>query len=365
MEYYRFRKIYFTGRILSDCVKGLLFIGFVLFFIACSSIRNIEIEVSELPEYPVADDVQTLVLLNRSMNMQFSNLSSDSLEHILVQNKMQLDTLFRDSIAADTVIHSAALALFNSGRFDVVIPKMEIIDRNDFDEIGKPLNANSIIRLCKDYNADAALILEGFSEQVATEYRYRSADLNSQYYGSEFYSATTDIDYKSEWRLYRPETTKPAIRFQIRDSIFWSANSTTLRDLYTQMPKTKEALIGGGIASGQKMAQYISPKWTSRVRHYFMTGKTEIDAAVPLILENKWDEANAIWLKYSNVESKRVRGKVEFNLALAAEMSGNLDLAIEWGLKSFKTSYCFAIEEYLRTLEFTRKVKSRETKQRF
>ena len=131
------------------------------------------------------------------------------------------------------------------------------------------------------------------------------------------------------------------------------------------MPKTKEALIGGGIAAGLKMAGYISPKWITRTRYYFITGNNEIDAAIPLIKENKWEEAADIWAKFANVPSKRTRSKVEFNLALASEMNGNLDLAIEWGLKSFKTSYCFAIEEYLKTLEATRKAKSRESKQRY
>ncbi len=359
MEYFRFRKIYSFSRILSDCVKGLQFISLVLFFFACTSIRNIQIEVAGLPEYPISDDIQSLVLLNRSINMQFTNTPSDSLEKILIKNQMQLDSVFRDSIAADTVLHIAANELFNSGRFDIVVPKIETIDRYDYDDLRTPLNIDAINRLCKEYNTDAVLILESFAEQLTTKYTYRPFDAGTEY------SATTDIDFKSEWRLYRPDSAKPAIRFQVGDSIFWSASNISLRDVYIRMPKTKEALIGGGIAAGLKMAGYISPKWITRTRYYFITGNNEIDAAIPLIKENKWEEAADIWAKFANVPSKRTRSKVEFNLALASEMNGNLDLAIEWGLKSFKTSYCFAIEEYLKTLEATRKAKSRESKQRY
>ena len=46
---------------------------------------------------------------------------------------------------------------------------------------------------------------------------------------------------------------------------------------------------------------------------------------------------------------------MEFNLALAAEMNGDLDLAIEWGLKSFKTKYTKAAEVYIKTLDYKRK----------
>jgi hypothetical protein len=361
MEYFGFRILYSFNRIFHNSVKGLLFTGLSLVLFACSSLRNIDIEVSVMPEYPISEDVQSLVLVNRSMNLHFSNTPTDSLEKILINNQMQLDSVFRDSIAADTVIHVAANELFNSGRFDVVIPKTETIDRFDLDDIRMPLNVNSISKYCTDYNVDAVLVLESYAELLTTKYDYKPFEPNP----FDTYKATTDIYYKSDWRLYRPDTGKAAIRFQVRDSIFWSANGSSLREVYSQMPKTKEALIGGGIAAGLKMAGYISPKWVSRTRYYFITNKSEIDAAVPLINENKWEEATAIWAKYANIDSKRIRGKVEFNLALAAEMSGNLDLAIEWGLKSYKTSYCFAIEEYLKTLERTRKAKLRETKQRY
>jgi hypothetical protein len=56
---------------------------------------------------------------------------------------------------------------------------------------------------------------------------------------------------------------------------------------------------------------------------------------------------------------------VEFNLALASEMSGNLDLAIEWGLKSFKTKYSKAIEVYLKNLDTKRSAKLKESKLRY
>ena len=131
------------------------------------------------------------------------------------------------------------------------------------------------------------------------------------------------------------------------------------------MPRTKEALIGGGIASGVKMAEFISPGWLNQSRHYFVTGKKEIDSAIPYLQENKWEEAALIWSKFAMIKSKRIRSEVEFNLALAAEMEGNLELAIEWGLKSFKTSYSLAAENYLRILYSYRSSKQRESKLRY
>jgi len=361
MECLRLKSLISFSKVLFPLFKGLIYIFLVYSVFSCTSLRSIEIETAVSPEYPIADDIQSLVLLNRGMNTKFSNIQADSLEKIFVKEKMDIDTVFRDSTAADTVIHVVANALFNSGRFDVVIPEAHLITRNDTDNVLIPLNINIINEYCKDFNVDGVLVLESFDERLTTKYFYKVFGSPSD----EVYNASTDINFESEWRLYRPQENKPAIRFQVGDSIFWKANSYSLNDLYVQMPHTKEALIGGGIASGLKMAGYISPNWVKHTRYYFLTGKSEIDAAVALIRDNKWEEAAAIWAKYSTVNSKRLRSKVEFNLALAAEMNGNLDLAIEWGLKSFKSTYSNAVEEYLKILDSNRKVKQRESKVRY
>jgi len=330
-------------------LHAIHFLLIAIAFYSCTSLKKIGIEVALQPEYPIAEDIQSLVVLNRSLTNQFTNIEVDTLEKTLIINKMVMDTVFLDSIAADTAIQVAAQALFEAGRFDVVVPKVRNIERTDNADIASPLKIDFVNDLCKDFNVDAALILESFGERLNTKY-YLSI---SEGTGNEIkeYSAATDISYFTEWRLYKPNNLKPVVRFHVGDSIFWKAASLSLEDLYSKMPRTKSALIGGGIAAGLKMAGYISPKWISQTRYYFLTGKKEIDAAVPLIKDNKWEEAAVIWNKYASVASKATKSKVEYNLALAAEMIGDLDLAIEWGLKSYKTKYTKAAEVFLKTLD--------------
>lgn len=355
--------LYAITKMRYSCIKGVQFVFIVFTFYSCSSLRNIGIEVAVQPEIPIAEDVQSLVLLNRSMTNRFTNSKADTLEKTLIANKMLMDSVFQDSIAADTAIQVAARALFESGRFDAVVPKDRNILRTDNNENVKPLSISFINETCKDFNVDAVLVLERFVERLNTKYFLLTND------GTDIitkeYSAATDITYLSEWRLYRPDNVKPVIRFQVGDSIFWKYISYSLEDLYSQMPRTKSALIGGGIAAGFKMAGYISPKWINQTRYYFLTGKKEIDAAISLIKDNKWEEAAVIWNKYASIPSKATKSKVEYNLALAAEMNGDVDLAIEWGLKSFKTRYTKAAEVYLKTLDGKKRAQLKEIKKSF
>ncbi|HEY3388577.1 MAG TPA: DUF6340 family protein [Prolixibacteraceae bacterium] len=343
------------------CVKGILSVLIVFLIFSCTSLKTIEIEVAVQPEFPIGEDINSLALLNRCMTNRFTNIKVDSLEKILIKNKMTLDTIFQDSIAADTAIQVAARALFESERFDVVVPKERNILRTDSDEIVKPLNIGFIDGICTDFKVDGVLILESFAEHLKTKYYLR--DTEGPYYNE--ISGTTDITYFSEWRLYRPHDLGPVIRFQIGDSIFWDQGSLSLEDVYKQMPRTKEALIGGGIAAGLKISSYISPRWVNQTRYYYETGKSEIDAAIPLIKENKWEEAAAVWSKYADGNSKTIKSKVEFNLALAAEMNGDLDLAIEWAVKSYKSRYTKATDVYLKLLDNKLIAKQKENKKQF
>lgn len=323
---------------------GLFFAG--IFFFSCTSLRNIGIQVAQLPEYPLSEQVQSLALLNRSMTPQFSNLSSDSLEKILFNQQLDLSAVIQDSLVTDSLLKVAANVLFESGRYDVVIPKDFRVERNDSNLIAEPLSNEYIKEICDDFHVDGALVLESFVEQIKTNYRtIRNFDP-----ANSAYDATTDLTYHSQWRLYRPNGSLKTILFQIRDSIFWQASDFSLENLYLQMPKTKDALIDGGVACAIKMTGYISPVWINQNRTYYLTGKKEIDAAVPMILDNRWDEATIIWLKYANINATSVRAKVEYNLALASEIKGDFNLAIDWAMKSFKSKYTRAAELYVKLL---------------
>ncbi|MCX6239538.1 MAG: DUF6340 family protein [Bacteroidia bacterium] len=339
----------------------------VLFLNSCTSLRIIGIEVAVQPEYPIAEDIQSLALLNRSMTKQFADNKADTLEKILIKNSMKMDTVFQDSIATDTLIQVAARTLFESGRFDVVVPKERNIVRTDIKDIANPVNPNFIKEICHDFEVDAVLILESFDEQIIARQSNKKNYWNKEktlVYEPTDCEAVTKIFYYSEWRLYRATEIKPLTRFVVGDTIFWKANGSSFKDLQSQMPKIKAALIGGGIAAAFKMCGYISPEWINLNRYYFITGNNQIDAAIPLIKKNKWQEAAVIWNKYAAIPSKSIRSKVEFNLALASEMNGDLDMAMQWCGKSIKTNYSLDKKVYLSALAQRLKEKEKEDAKR-
>jgi hypothetical protein len=344
-------------------MKRIRIIVYFLFVLAgisllggCSAVRTVNIQLLQPPPSYVPDSIQGLTVFNRSMTPDFKNWDRDSLEQLLSDRHLELDTTLRDSIAADTVIQVAAHQLFNSGRFDVVIPKEKNLTNFLPSTISPgPLDWEFVTTMCKNFNTDALLVLESFSEEVNTDF---DSGYEQDFSGNmvETYYGALDLTYHSRWRLYDPKHRERVRAFNVTDTIFWDSYGYTAEEMYYKLPSIKDALVEGGVVTGQDLARKIAPQWKDARRHIFATGNKAIDKAIPLAENGKWEAAQKIWEQYAGVGSKSRRSKVEFNLALANEMNGDIEEAIAWGVKSYKTYYRHQTDEYLRILDKRRKL---------
>ena len=63
-----------------------------------------------------------------------------------------------------------------------------------------------------------------------------------------------------------------------------------------------------------------------------------VKKAAGLAKMNKWEEASALWQKYTESKNKRHKIHALYNLAVAGEMDGNIETAIELNNKASKIS---------------------------
>src|ERR1035437_5203774 len=134
--------------------KVLFFSITLIAFYSCNTLGKIGIQVSVPPKYPVSPDIQSIAILNRSLTPEFTDYNRDSLESMLVKHDLALDTVLLDSVAADTVIQVVAKSIFDSQRFDVVVPKERNIIRNDKGSMQNPLDESFINDICKNFNVN-------------------------------------------------------------------------------------------------------------------------------------------------------------------------------------------------------------------
>jgi hypothetical protein len=313
---------------------------------------RISIQVSVPPQRAISNDIQSIVLMNRSMTKEFSNYNQDTLEELFIKKKLSLDNLFLDSLASDTTLKALSNALYQSGRFDVVIPVKRNLQNNNrsFQDKSASLTLPQVKQICNEFNVDALLLLENFEEKVKTSYQIFPGNMFNGGENLKEYTAYIQVAYHSNWKLYQPLEKLMAAGFEVKDTIYFERRGNTLQETYEELPTIKEALLDGAIENGENLASYISPGWKSDQRRYFLTGNNDADKAVGLLKQNDWQEAKNIWLKFSNSSSDRFRSMIEYNLALASEMTGDLKEAISWAKKSHQSRYSKAAEDYLRLL---------------
>ncbi len=329
-----------------------LAIGVLALLTSCVSMGKISIQVTVPPKMAVPDEIQSLAIMNRSMTNEFTDYNADSLEVMFIKKKLALDDIFLDSIAADTTIKVLGNSLYQSGRFDVVIPlKRNIANNNEsYKDLSPSLSFDQVKQICTEFNVDALLVLENFNEKVNTVFKMSAGNLFTDAGYSNVSTAYVQVVYQSKWKLYKPLEKLKMAKFEVQDTIFWEGTGVTLQETYEKLPLIKEALIGGAIENAQDFAEYISPGWRPDQRSYYITKNVDADKAVSFLRKNEWKEAENIWMKYATSASSAFRSKIEYNLALAAEMNGNLNEAVEWVRKSLKSGYSAAAENYLSIL---------------
>ena len=325
--------------------------GFFILLTSCVSMGKISIQVSVPPQRPISNEIQSIVLMNRSMNGSYSNLNQDSLENLFIKKKLGLDELMLDSLAADTTLKTIGNALYESGRFDIVIPMQRNLPNINlsYKTESPSLSLAQVNQICTEFKTDALLSLENFYENVKTYYQIGYERI-TDYKTSRQYNIVVQVAYHSKWKLYQPAEKLKIASFEVNDTIFWERSGNSLQETYEELPTIKDALISGAIENGQSLSDYISPGWQEQSRNYFITNNAEADRAIAYIKSNNWKDAERIWMKFSTSSSPALRSMIEYNLALAAEMNGDLKAAIQWAKRSFKSKFSRTAEEYINLL---------------
>jgi hypothetical protein len=318
---------------------------------------KISVQVSVPPRKAIANEIQSIVLMNRSMNSAFADLDQDSLENLFIKKKLALDELLLDSLAADTTLKTIGNALYESGRFDVVIPLRRNLPNTSRSYLDKQpsLSLPEVKQICSEFKTDAMLALERFNENINTSYKV-GFDPLSEYGNGKEYTIFVQIAFHSNWKLYQPGEKLKMAKFEISDTIFWERSGPTLQETYEKLPTIKEALLNGAIENAQNLSSYISPGWEQQSRSYFITKNKEADHAIASVNDNDWKEAENFWKKFATASSVGFRSQIEYNLALAAEMNGKIDEAIQWAQKSLHSKYNQAAVDYINILNQRKRI---------
>ena len=331
--------------------KILLFIILLLVcFGSQAQLKKFMIEVPNPPKFKISDSIQSFTIMNRSMNSEFVSYNEKALQLDFYRKNFITNTILLDSTAADTTIKVLGDLLFESLRYDVVIPT----DRNiyrllSFTETPAPLDWEYVNLICETYNTDALLVLENIAIRTVTN--YKNWIENEGFYFTKHHYASMDFYSRAHWRIYDPKTEKITVDLIMnQDTIYWDNTSNEIVELFKGLPSIKEATFATGVKLATNFVKIIAPTWTPESRYYYVMRDTLIDKSIQLAADGEWGMALENWLQYSEQGKRSERSKIMLNIALGFEMTGDIDNAIDWVQKAQKLYYREVVNYYLKEL---------------
>lgn len=320
--------------------------------VSCMPTRSIIIDIPQPAQKELPASVQSLTLVTQAVDEKFSDLPADSLQKIFYQKQFNLDTVVYDVQMADTTLKALGELLYESGRYDYVIPEARFLRASSEVRPTPELSWNDVAALAETFETDAVLSLDYLRTNVVTDFdTYRDFQPSDE----SFYSsvvASMKIEYEALFRVYYPEQKQVLLRELIRDTLYWEDADETVKGLFTRFTPVKQALTETGIAIALDLTEKIAVRWRPERRRYFTSGNSQLREGDQAAVSGDWQKAITLWEKAAReAGSKSVKSKAQLNLALGYEILGNVEQAIDWALESYETMYRPLTYEYLETLK--------------
>ncbi|MDR2909776.1 MAG: DUF6340 family protein [Bacteroidales bacterium] len=331
-------------------VTASLFFALIVF--SCVQTRTLTIEIPETAAKNLPENIQSLTIVNRTVDEKYHDHNTDSLQNIFYRSEFKLDTVIYDLQAVDTMLKALGELLFESGRYDFVIPENRFLEFNENKSLNYEMTWDEARSLCERFNTNAVLSIDHYKTRIKTSISNESFynPLTNGLFNAVL--AQMQVNYEVLIRVYDPVSEKIILNEVQHDSLLWEDTYTNLHDLVNRFTSVKQALTETSIVVALDLSEKISTNWNREQRNIFVQGKNEFEQSGNLALNGDWLQAIVLWGKISeSSKSKTKKSRAEFNVAVGYEMLGDIDQAISWALKSYNTMFHPLTYEYIEKLQ--------------
>ena len=302
--------------------SGLPWFVFLLILSSCVSYEKFSIEVYKQSEVRLTPDIKKIAIISRNLKYEQDTLQNYHVKnHRLIKDKIRFNS---DSLAIKTCLDSLSGKLLAQKQFNNVWAfPFNTFPVTRVKEI-RPAKGDWYQAISEKSGADALILLDMFS------CFYTQNDQNS--------APVVNVVTSNIWSVYSASEQKIINRFTQVDTLYWDGMGENGQYKKLSIPDKKNAISLAAGVIGENYAKHILPTWVKVDRNFMQSNDPELLKAVKLAGSGKWNEAVAIWQVYLNSNSKRNKVIALYNLALASEMNGNIDRAIELTDQAAKAS---------------------------
>jgi tetratricopeptide (TPR) repeat protein len=321
-----------------------------VFLTSCSELLYTSLDVLRPAKVTFAPTANNLLIVNNT-TVQPSNLGHRT---ELLNQKTKNVSVDTDSIPL-FCLGALNEDLENNGFFSSVKLVPNSLNTSPNFSIISPLDKDTVKKLCFENNADVVLSLD----------KIKVNDDISEYYLNETSSflAVFEVRYESWWSIHypnSPETTS----VQFKDTIYWETESYVRKKLLDGLPKRMDGIIDGALNVGKKSTGRFLPYWEKVDRYFFNSKNKYMTQGMGFVYTKEWKKAIDSWEKILfTSKNTTIRAQAANNIAIAYEISGNIDKAINYAVlsyNSFAESYFSDYRTITRIYEYLEELNTRK-----
>ncbi|NJO83791.1 MAG: hypothetical protein HC828_13990 [Blastochloris sp.] len=228
-------------------------------------------------------------------------------------------------------------SLNHSPRFQAVAPGDMDLRGTGTREFPPALDWYIVEDICKQNQADALITLETFDSNNSISIGERQAERKDGDRTIKFteFLATLNVQIEAGWKIYYPAEKRIIDQNIYSDGRSWSNASDARKKAEAGLPFMDQAVADAGRYAGERYAFRISPMWVNVSRYYFRKGNADFETADRFGKSGDWQGAANLWIKYVDARDPKIAGNACYNMALARELEGDLESALEWARKSY------------------------------
>lgn len=286
------------------------------------------------------------------------------------------EAIGQDRRSREEAVRGLTDALTRTPRFTVKNTGIELTGSKAGNNLPAPLAWSEVERICSEYGAHAVVTIESFDSDNSNSARRvetKRKDKNGKEYMDVSYNAQQRTAVRIGWRLYDPRTKIILDEYTTDDYLEKTATGTTERAAIGNLPSQVSVTRSVAFNVGREYGARIAPVYTQVSRQYYAKAKgykPDMQQAARFLKSRDYQQAATIWKKIEATagDNQKAAGRAAYNMAIIAELNGNLDLALDWAKKAWNSYGNKKARNYIQVIEMrqndARKVESQMPKKK-
>lgn len=294
-------------------------LALALLSFACTTTHTVRFEVIKPARVDVPAAIKHLTLVNNSLLPKGDSMGT----FYGFQRAIYYDTTRIDTMLSMSALDALAKELTALGRY-TLSPDPVLVPLKDTTAIRKP-SSFDILSLITPPQTDGVIVLESIGTYDQLDYEMGFDD--------RIYARLTLLGVAS-WRFYDLRQRKIIDRWNVMDTLTYYGEGQTVNQALGDVPGRYESLMEMADKTGTQYGQQIAPSWEPVTRIYLSDNSEPIETGRRAAARDDWETAAREWKKTTDDKNTRRAAMAAFNLAVASEVLGNLEMARYWLNKS-------------------------------